>query len=101
AVLQNEIAQDEYLIANPGGGKALEVKERVKVATDNLKINQDVLAKIKAGMDMEVYFCSLCGRELMKDADCPHCKAMKKLHQTVPFFSVKGNRRPSAILLGF
>jgi len=98
AVLENEIAQDQYVIANPGGGKAIDVKDHVKVAEQNLKINQEVLAKIKAGADMEVYFCSLCGREMMKDGDCPHCKMMKG-QKTVPLFDPhKGNPRPSAVL---
>ena len=98
AVLENEIAQDQYIIANPGGGKVSVTKERVKVATENLKINQEVLAKVKAGADMEVYFCSLCGREMMKAGDCPHCKMMKG-QKTVPLFDPhKGNPRPSTIL---
>jgi hypothetical protein len=99
AILENEIAQDQYVIANPGGGKLAETQERIKVAKQNLKINQEVLAKVKSGADMEVYFCSLCGREMMKDATCPHCKMMKD-QKTVPLFSDKGNRRPSDILLG-
>jgi hypothetical protein len=97
AVLENEIAQDQYVISNPGGGKVKDVEERVKVAKHNLKINEEVLAKVKAGTDMEVYFCSLCGREMMKNTDCPHCKAMKELHKTVPLFE-KGIHRPSAAL---
>jgi hypothetical protein len=97
AVLENEIVQDQWIIANPGSGKLAEQQERVKVAKENLKMNQEVLAKIKNGADMEVYFCSLCGREIMKDANCPHCKAMKQLHKTVPLFKGKGNH-PSQIL---
>jgi hypothetical protein len=98
AILENEIAQDEYLIANPGSGKATVAQESVKVAKKNLKLNQEILAKVKAGADMEVYFCSLCGREMMKDGNCPHCKMMKG-QKTVPLFDPhKGNPRPSAIL---
>ncbi len=98
AVLENEIAQDQYIIANPVGGKTLARQEQVKVAQENLKTNQEVLAKIKAGADMEVYFCSLCGREMMENANCPHCKAMKA-QKTVPLFDPhKGNPRPSAVL---
>ena len=96
AVLENEIAQDQYILANPGTGKAADVKDRVKAAEKNLKLNQEVLAKVKAGTDMEVYFCSLCGREMMKNANCPHCKMMQG-QKTVPLFE-KGIRRPSAVL---
>ena len=87
-VLEANIAEDKQTIANPGGGKQAEVAERVKVAKHNLKIDQDVLAKIKAGADMEVYFCSMCGREYMKEGTCPHCKLPLK-----PMF-VPGTKRP-------
>jgi rubrerythrin len=73
-VLELAIAEDKAAIASPGGGKLTEVQDKVKIAKKNLKINQEVLAKVKSGADMEVYFCSLCGREYMKSGTCPHCK---------------------------
>jgi len=73
-VLEQAIAEDKATIANPGSGKQLELQQKVKIAKKNLKINQEVLEKVKGGADMEVYFCSLCGREYMKSGTCPHCK---------------------------
>src|SRR5471032_3282131 len=52
AVLENEIAQDKYVIANPGGGKNIDVQERVKIAKKNLKNNELVLEKVNSGADM-------------------------------------------------
>ena len=74
SVLEQAIAEDKTTIANPGSGKLTEVQERVKIAKKNLKINQEILEKVKNGADMEVYFCSQCGREYMKAGTCPHCQ---------------------------
>ncbi len=95
AVLENEIVQDQYIIGNPGGGKQLEVSQRTKIAEKDLKNNRLVLENIKNGKDMEVYFCSKCGREYMKKGTCPHCQVA-----LVPLFPTgKGNSlRPSTVL---
>ncbi len=87
-VLEQAIAEDTLTISNPGGGKLTEVQDKVKIAKKNLKINQEVLEKVKGGADMEVYFCSSCGREYMKAGTCPHCK--------VPLTSLftPGSKRP-------
>jgi len=76
--LKTYISQDEATIANPGGGKSLEVQERVKAAKKNLAMNKKALEKIQNGADMEVYFCSKCGREYMKEGTCPHCQITMK-----------------------
>ena len=94
AVLENEIAQDKYVIENPGGGKIATVQEHVSVAKENLKSNQMMLQDIKNGKDMDVYFCSMCGREYMKAGTCPHCKTT-----LMPLFDQKGHAvRPSTPL---
>ena len=72
--LEQAIAADKTTIANAGSSKAVENQQLVKTATANLKTNEDVLARIKAGEDMDVFFCSQCGREYMKEGTCPHCK---------------------------
>ena len=87
-VLEQAIAEDKAAIANPGGGKLTEVQDKVKIAKKNLTINQEVLAKVKSGADMEVYFCSMCGREYMKSGTCPHCK------QPVTSLFTPGSKRP-------
>lgn len=87
-VLERAIAEDKATIANPGGGKQLEVKERVSIAKKNLKDNQEILEKIKGGADMEVYFCSLCGREFMESGTCAHCK------QPLTSLFLPGAKRP-------
>ena len=74
AALKQWISEDRATIANPGSGKAREIKERVATAKRNLQINEQALAGLEAGQDMTVYFCSLCGREQMKSGTCPHCK---------------------------
>ena len=97
AVLENEIAQDQYIINSADGGKGSVSATRKEIAQKNLKMNQEVLAKVKAGADMEVYFCSICGRQMMKDCNCGHCKLMKS-QKTVPLFDHKGHLRPSTVL---
>jgi hypothetical protein len=87
-VLENAIAEDKATIANPGGGKLTEVQSKVKIAKKNLKIDQEVLEKVKGGADMEVYFCSMCGREYMKSGTCPHCK------QPLTSLFTPGSKRP-------
>ena len=87
-VLEQAIAEDKATIANPGSGKLVEIQEKVRIAKKNLKINQLVLEKIKNGADMEVYFCSMCGREYMKSGTCPHCK------QPLTSLFIPGTKRP-------
>jgi hypothetical protein len=87
-ILEKWIAEDQATIAHPGTGKAVEVKQRVAIAKENLKINQQVLAEIKAGTDHQVYFCSQCGREYMKEGTCPHCK------KTLQDVFLPGAKRP-------
>jgi hypothetical protein len=77
-VLERWIAEDNAVIGAPSSGKAREALERVNIAKQNLKINQALLAKVKAGADHEVYFCSHCGREFMKEGTCAHCKVPTK-----------------------
>ncbi len=91
SVLERDIAEDKATIANPGSGKQLEIQERVRIAKKNLKLNQEILAKIKNGADMEVYFCSMCGREYMKSGTCPHC------HGPLTSLFLPGAKRPPLV----
>jgi hypothetical protein len=73
-VLEHRIAEDKATLTNPGSGKPAEIADRIQKAKENLQLNQELLEKIKAGADHEVYFCSECGKEYMKVGTCPHCK---------------------------
>jgi len=78
AVLEQAIAADRATIANPGDGKRLGTKERVRTAKENLAFHEDILAKVKAGADREAYFCSACGKAYRKVGTCRHCKVPLK-----------------------
>jgi len=87
-ILERAIAEDKATISGHSHGKAAEHQQQIKIAKENLKMNEDMLVKVKGGADMEAYFCSQCGREYMKEGTCPHCK------KPLTSFFAPGAKRP-------